>query len=116
MNTRQLLPRLNRLALAIVVLFSLAGISLTPASPAAANTTTFTGPLQPGYSADPDVVYYNGNYYELYNQGIDSAITIREATSLGLLAGAPNTTVYTADSQTGGNIGWGGFCFHYNNP
>jgi GH43 family beta-xylosidase len=96
-------------ALLIAVIFAAIG-----GVPSAFADNTFSGPLVSGYSADPDVVYYNGYYYMLYNQGIDSAVTIRKATSLGLLASSPNITVYTADSQTQGLIGYGGFFFHYN--
>lgn len=110
---RRFRSRIQRLTCVAAMLTSALFALATNPPPASANTTTFTGPLQPGYSADPDITYYNGNYYELYNQGIDSAITIRVASSIGLLATAPNTTVYTADSLTGGDIGWGGFFFHY---
>jgi len=110
-HTRSL-ARVARIATTFLTFAILAIVNTSSAS--ATTATTFDGPLQPGYSADPDIVYYGGYYYELYNQGIDSAITIRKATSLDLLANSANTTVYTADSNTGGDIGWGGFFFHYN--
>lgn len=91
-----------------------AGIGALPAN--ADTATTFSGPLQPGYSADPDIVYYGGYYYELFNRGVGNVITIRKAPSLGLLSNAWNTTVYTADINTGCcDIGFGGFLFHYSN-
>lgn len=107
---------MTRRVAGIAAIFLPLTVVLAVNSPAAnaATATTFSGPLQPGYSADPHIVYYNGYYYELYNQGINNAITIRKATSLGLLANSWNTTVYTADSNTGNNIGYGGFFFHYN--
>jgi GH43 family beta-xylosidase len=107
--------RIRRAILALTLATAVTAGAIGGANTAMANTTTFVGPLQSGFSADPHIVYHNGFYYELYNQGIDSAITIRKATSLATLDDAPNVTVYAADSQTGGNIGWGGFFFHYNN-
>jgi GH43 family beta-xylosidase len=107
--------RLATVAMVVSAMLAAAMISVTTGSESAsANTTTFSGPLQPGYSADPDIVYYSGEYYELDNQNIDAQINLRIAPSIALLASVPNTTVYTADPQTHGDIGWGGFFFHYN--
>jgi len=111
-RTRSFVKQVARIA-AVIVTFTVIAMA-TSLSASATTATTFSAPLQPGYSADPDIVYYGGYYYELYNQGIDNAITIRKATSLDLLANAGNTTIYTADSNTGNDIGWGGFFFHYN--
>jgi GH43 family beta-xylosidase len=111
------LSRGARLAVVLMLVLSIAyaatGKATTARAASPQTASSFSGPIVPNYSADPDAVFYNGNYYLLYNQGLDNAITVRRATSLGLLNSSPNITVYTADSQTNGFIGYGGFFFHY---
>ena len=72
------------------------------AAPAAG--AMFTNPLVPS-GPDPWLQYYEGNYY-LAATTWNSTITMRKAPTLGGLAAAPETTVFTLTRENGAGTMW----------
>jgi GH43 family beta-xylosidase len=80
----------------------------------ATQSQQFQFPLVSGYSADPFIATYNGNYYMVYTKGNNQEVRIRKAPSLAAMANSTTDVVmWAANSDPVNspccNIGSGGY-------
>ncbi|UYZ62396.1 glycoside hydrolase family 43 protein [Hymenobacter weizhouensis] len=78
-------------------------------------TTTFYNPLRSVFSPDPDMEYYNGNYYLTFTNDANlGSIVIRKAASITGLANAADVTVWTDNTPARTTNMWSPSLFRYN--
>jgi hypothetical protein len=69
-------------------------------SPGTSSPSGWRNPVQPAFSADPYIVYFNGAYYLTATQGDSLAVRIRKASSIKGLSTAASVSVWTDNTPS----------------